>query len=79
MTVFFWIIELSQVLLKFSCVVFFVEFLTKEKFGDRKLFGIVGSAGSALLITELNKIELFSFFNSMVVLVGNLFISGIFI
>ena len=50
------------------CCVFCGIFLTKEKFGNRKYLAFVGSALSALLITGLNKIELFSFFNSMVVL-----------
>lgn len=70
MTVFFWIIEFIASFIEiFMCCVFCGIFLTKEKFGDRKYLEFVGSAGSALLITELNKIELFSFFNSMVVLV----------
>lgn len=69
MTVFFWIIEyIASFIEIFMCCVFCGIFLTKEKFGNRKYLAFVGSALSALLITGLNKIELFSFFNSMVVL-----------
>lgn len=69
MTVFFWMIEyIASFIEIFMCCVFCGIFLTKEKFGNRKYLAFVGSALSALLITGLNKIELFSFFNSMVVL-----------
>lgn len=69
MTVFFWIIEyIASFIEIFMCCVFCGIFLTKEKYGNRKYLAFVGSALSALLITGLNKIELFSFFNSMVVL-----------
>ena len=69
MTVFFWIIEYIASFTEIAmCCIFCGTFLTKEKLGDRKYLVLVGSAASALLIITLNKIEIFSFFNSMLVL-----------
>ena len=69
MTVFFWMIEyIASFIEIFMCCVFSGIFLTKEKFGDQKYLAFVGAALSALLITGLNKINLFSFLNSIVVL-----------
>ena len=69
MTVFFWMIEyIASFIEIFMCCVFCGIFLTKEEFSDRKYLAFVGSALSALLIAGLNKIEIFSFVNSIFVL-----------
>lgn len=69
MTTFFWIIEyIASFIEIFMCCVFCGTFLVKEEFGDRKYLAFAGAALSALLITGLNKIEIFSVFNSIFVL-----------
>ena len=69
MTTFFWIIEyIASFIEIFMCCVFCGAFLVKEEFGDRKYLAFAGAALSALLITGLNKIEIFSVFNSIFVL-----------
>lgn len=69
MTVFFWIIEyIASFIEILMCCVFCGIFLTKEEFSDRKYLAFAGSALSALLIAGLNKIEIFSFVNSILVL-----------
>ena len=68
MTTFFWIIEyIASFIEIFMCCVFCGTFLVKEEFGDRKYLAFAGAALSALLITGLNKIEIFSVFNSIFV------------
>lgn len=69
MTVFFWIIEyIASFIEIFMCCTFCGIFLVKEESGDRKYLVFTGAALSAFLITGLNKIEIFSFFNSIFVL-----------
>lgn len=59
------------------CCVFCGAFLVKEEFGDRKYLAFAGAALSALLITGLNKIEIFSFYH--IRFICNYFVSAIFI
>ena len=74
MTTFFWIIEyIASFIEIFMCCVFCGTFLVKEEFGDRKYLAFAGAALSALLITGLNKIEIFSVFNSIFVFICNYF------
>lgn len=69
MTVFFWIIEYIASFIEIAmCCIFCGTFLVKEKLGDRKYLILTGSVLSALVIIILNKIQMFSFFNSILVI-----------
>lgn len=71
MKIFFWIIEYIASFTEIAmCCVFcgiFLTNLTEEKSGGRKYLISAGSAVSALLIIALNKINIFSLFNSIIV------------
>ena len=71
MKIFFWIIEYIASFTEIAmCCVFcgiFLTNLTEEKSGGRKYLILAGSAVSALLIIVLNKIDIFSLFNSIIV------------
>lgn len=70
MTVLFWIIEYIASFTEIvMCCIFCGTFLAKEKSKKRKYLIFAGSGLSALLIIALNKIEIFSFVNSILVLI----------
>lgn len=67
--VFFWIMEYIASFVEVSmCCVFCGTFLTKDKLGDKKYVLFVCSAIGAIVIILLNKIEIFSYINSILVL-----------
>ncbi len=66
MTVFYWIMEYVASFIEISmCCIFCGTFLEKEKLGDKKYSVIILSGIGALLTIILNKIELFSYVNSI--------------
>ncbi|MDO5590187.1 MAG: GHKL domain-containing protein [Lachnospiraceae bacterium] len=66
---FFWIIEFIASFAEIAmCCVFCGIFLAKEKSEDYKYLTLAGSSISAVLILILNRIDIFSFSNSIIVL-----------
>ena len=69
MTEFYWIMELGASFIEiFMCSIFCGTFLEQEKLGERKYLVIVGSGIGSILVLFLNRMDIFSFINSMLVI-----------
>ena len=69
MTVFYWIMEFVASFIEISmCCIFCGTFLEKEKLGDRKYLVLAGSGIGSILVLLLNRIDIFSYINSMLVI-----------
>ena len=68
MTTFYWIMEYVASFIEISmCCIFCGTFLEKERLGDRKYLVLAGSGLGAILVIVLNRIDIFSDINSMLV------------
>lgn len=66
MIAFYWIMEYVASFIEISmCCIFCGTFLEKERLGDRKYLVVVYSGIGALLIIIMNRIEIFSYINSI--------------
>lgn len=75
MTLFFWIMEYVASFIEISmCCIFCGTFLKKERLGDRKYLVFAGSVIGAILIILLNRIDIFSYINSILVILIVLFL-----
>ncbi|MCR5792979.1 MAG: ATP-binding protein, partial [Lachnospiraceae bacterium] len=70
MEMFFWIVEcIASFVELYMCGIFCGSFLLKEELGDRKYVLTLGSGIGALLVFLLNKIAIFSYVNSVLVII----------
>ena len=75
MTTFYWIMEYVASFIEISmCCIFCGTFLEKERLGDRKYLVLAGSGIGAILVIVLNRIDIFSYINSMLVTLIVLFL-----
>lgn len=75
MTTFYWIMEYVASFIEISmCCIFCGTFLEKERLGDRKYLVLAGSGIGAILVIVLNRIDIFSDINSMLVTLIVLFL-----
>ena len=75
MTTFYWIMEYVASFIENSmCCIFCGTFLEKERLGDRKYLVLAGSGIGAILVIVLNRIDIFSYINSMLVTLIVLFL-----
>lgn len=75
MTTFYWIMEYVASFIEISmCCIFCGTFLEKERLGDRKYLVLAGSGIGAILVMVLNRIDIFSYINSMLVTLIVLFL-----